>query len=206
MLSLVVHPAFRIRCRYHLFRCSAVPVTVVILVLFFHWRFPQLHPLLVDLFAKPLGIHTGSLCHLFLLVFLFVGACFDMRPVYEYHAAVHHVVVQRFVQDMFEDFRRQFFRKPPAKRIAYRRKVRELVQQPISQKPSVRYCITCPLICLPQRRDPEQVLEQHHFHQYHRVCPRPYIFGCAVVWRYPLIDPLVVHHLLYFPYQMILRH
>ena len=129
-----------------------------------------------------------------------------MCPVYEYHAAVHHMVVQRFVQDMLEYLRRQFFRKPPAERVAHRRKMRQLVQQPIAQKPSVRYGITCPLICLPQRRNPKQVLEQHHFHQYHRVCSRPHIFRCAVVWRYSLIDPLVVHDLLYFPHQMILRH
>ena len=107
---------------------------------------------------------------------------------------------------MLENFCRQFLRKPPAKRIAYRRKVRNLARKSVARKPTVCHIhLTLP-VCLPQRRDPEQVLDQHHFHQHHRVCPRPYIFGCTVVWRYPLIDPLVLHDLLYFPHQMILRH
>lgn len=103
---------------------------MAVVILFLHRRLSQLRPLLIYLFTKPLRIDTGRLCHLFLLVFLLVGACLDVRPVYEYHAAVHHMVVQRFIQDMFKDFYCQFFREPPAERIAYRRKCGSLSNSP----------------------------------------------------------------------------
>ena len=137
MLSLVIHPAFRVGGRYRLLGCPAVRMVVVILIFFLHRRFPQLRPLLVHLFPQTLRIYSCGLGHLFFLVLFLVCTCFDVGSVYEYHAAVHHSVVQRLVQNMLEDFRRQFFRKPSAERVAYRREMRQLVQQPVSQKPTV---------------------------------------------------------------------
>ena len=106
---------------------------------------------------------------------------------------------------MFKNFADHLIREALAEGVAHCCEVRDLLQQPISQKPAVCDVHLYFPVRLPQRRDPEQVLDQHHLDQHHRVDPRTAVV-MAVIWRQQRIQPLVVYDPFDFPQQMILRH
>lgn len=65
--------------------------------------------------------------------------------------------------------------------------------------------IPYPLVCLPQGRYTEQMLDQYHFHQHDGAgAVEPAVV--AIVRTEQLVQPLVVHHPLYFSQQMLFRH
>ena len=55
---------------------------------------------------------------------------------------------------------------------------------------------------LPERWDAEQMLDQYHLDEYHRIRPRP---SClmVIVWIQSLIQPVIVHDVLDLPKQML---
>ena len=55
-----------------------------------------------------------------------------------------------------------------------------------------------PLVGLPQRRYPKQMLNEHHFYEHDRVCARAAVV-MAVVRIQPFIQPLIIHDLFYLP-------
>ena len=106
---------------------------------------------------------------------------------------------------MLENLARQLRREPLAERIAYRRKMRYFIQQSISQKPAVGQIDKDLPVCLPQGRYPEQMLDQHHLNENHRINPRPPIV-MAIVCLQSFIQPFIVHDLIHFSQQMIFRN
>ena len=106
---------------------------------------------------------------------------------------------------MFKNFADHLIREALAEGVAHCCEVRDLLQQPISQKPAVCDVHQYLPVRLPQRRDPEQVLDQHHLDQHHRVDPWTAVV-MAVIWRQQRIQPLVVYDPFYLPQQMILQH
>ena len=107
-------------------------------------------PFLVDLFAQLAGIDLRCLCHLLLLKLFLVGTGLDVGAVDENCARVDHTVIERLVENMLKNLTGQLVRKALAEGVAHRRKVRNLIEQPIPQKPTVGKGILNPLVGLPQ--------------------------------------------------------
>ena len=120
-------------------------------------------------------------------------------------AAVQHFVIQCFVENMFKNFAGQLIRKALAEGIAHRRKVRNRIQQPIPQKPAVGIIHLDFPVSLPQRRNAEQMLDEHHLDQNDRIGPGASVV-MAVVWIKSFIQPRIIHDLFYFPQKMVFRH
>ena len=80
-----------------------------------------------------------------------------------------------------------------------------LLLQAVSQKPAIRIVEGDLLRCPPQRRQPVQMLDQHHLEQYHRVYARPAIV-LTIQRLHHFIQPVEIHRSIYFPQQMILWH
>ena len=135
LIPIVVRP----KCKeYRLFyRFSSTALAMLLIVLIFNGLLAQLFSFLVDLSAQLPGIYLCHLCNPLLLELFLVGTGLDMGAVNENRARVDHSVIQRFVEDVLEDFSSQFVRKTLAESIAHRRKVRDLIQQSIPQKPAV---------------------------------------------------------------------
>ena len=127
-----------------------------------------------------------------------------MGAVNENCARVDHTVIECLVENMFKNLTGQLIRKALAEGVAHRRKVRNILQQAIPQKPAVGEGILNSLVGLPQRRDPEQVLNEHHLDQHDRVGSRPAVV-MAVIRCQPFIQPFVIHDPLDFPQQMVFR-
>ena len=81
-----------------------------------------------------------------------------MGAVNENRARVHHLVVECLVENMFKYLTGQLIRKALAEGVAHRRKVRNILQQAIPKKSTVSIIHLNFPMGLPQRRDPEQVL------------------------------------------------
>ena len=208
VLPLYKHPTVRIRGGYCLFTAPAAAaafVTLVVILAFFYRLFAQLLPLLVYLLPKLLRVYFRRFGDLLLLEFLLVRTRLDVCAVYEDYTWIHHTVIQRFVENMFKNLVWQLLREPFAEGIAYRCKVWDLLQKPISQKPPVCQIHLHFPVGLPQRGDSKQMLQQYHFDQHDRVRPGTAI-GMAIVPLQPLIQPVVIHDLLDLTQQMILRH
>ena len=131
------HSAVRIRCGnrsgYGFSSLRRIAFVVIILVRFFFNRlFAQLFTLGVHFLPKLLCVYLGCFGYLLFLELLFVCTCLDMRPVNEYDAGVYHAVVQRLVENMLKDFLCQLGWKSFTKGIAYRSKMRNVIQKIIS--------------------------------------------------------------------------
>ena len=206
MLSFYEHSAVRICCGDRLFcRFSAAGILRIVVVIVLDRLLPQLFALCIDLPAKLTGVDLRCLSDLLLLELLLIGTGLDVRTVDEDHARIDHPVIERLVENMFKNFADHFIREALAEGVTHRCEVRDLLQQPISKEPAVRDVHLYFPVRLPQRRDPEQVLDQHHLDQYHRVDPRTAVV-MAVIWRQQRIQPLVIHDPFDLPQQMILRH
>ena len=127
-----------------------------------------------------------------------------MRTVDEDHARIDHPVIERLVENMFKNFADHFIREALAESIAHCRKVRNIIQQPIPQKPPICYIHLNFPVGLPQRGDPKQMLNEYHLDKHNRICAGSVVM--AVVRVYPLIQPLIVHNFLYFAQQVILGY
>ena len=110
----------------------------------------------------------------FLLHALFqVCVRLDMRSVHEHNLRRQIPrpcdLFQYPTEYAFDDLRR----KAMAKCIADRRKMRQLLRHCIPQKPAIRHVYFRIPHRLPQRTNPEQMLDQHQLEQYHRIAARP---------------------------------
>ena len=207
MLTLYEHSAVRISGGHGLFpglpTLGRLGIIVIIAVL--NGLLPQLLPFGVHFFPELSGIDLGSFRNLLLLELFLVGTGLDVGSVDEYDTGIHHPVVQCLVQDMLEDLTGQFLREPLAEGIAHRGEVRDLVQQTIAQEPPVSQIHLDLPVSLAQRRDAEQMLNQHHLDKYHRVSTGSAIV-VAVQRVKPFIQPVVIHDLFNLTKQMILGH
>ena len=109
------------------------------------------------------------------------------------------------LMDMLKYLTGQLLWKVFAECIAHRRKVRNIIQQPIPKKPPICYIHLNFPVGLPQRRYSEQMLNEYHFYEHNRICAGTAIV-MAVVRVQPFIQPLIIHDLFYFPQQMLLWH
>ena len=109
------------------------------------------------------------------------------------------------LMDMLKYLTGQLLWKVFAECIAHRRKVRNIIQQPIPKKPPICYIHLNFPIGLPQRRYSEQMLNEYHFYEHNRICAGTAI-AMAVVRVQPFIQPLIIHDLFYFPQQVILGY
>ena len=135
MLSFYEHSAVRVCGGNRLFyRFSSAALGMILI---FNGLLTQLFPFLVDLSAQLSGIDLRRLRDLFLPVLFLVGTGLDMSAVNENHARVDHSVIERFVENVLENFTAQLVRETLAKGIAHRCKVRNLIQQAIAQKPAI---------------------------------------------------------------------
>ena len=141
----------------------------------------------------------------FLLELFPVRAGFDLGSVNENCAGVQHLVVQSLVENMLKYFAGQLIREALAKSIAHRRKVENIIQQPIPKKSAVRVRVLNPLVGLPKRRNAEQVLKEHHFYKHNRIGPGAAVV-MAIVRSQPFIQPFIIHDLFYFSQQMVFRY
>ena len=138
MLSLYEHSAVRVRDGNRLFyRFSSSALGMIFVVLVFNGLLAQLFSFLVDLSAQLSGIDLCRLCNLFLPELFLVGTGLDMGAVNENRARVDHSVIERFVKNMLKNLAAQLVRKALAEGVAHRRKVRNLIEQPIAQKPAI---------------------------------------------------------------------
>ena len=80
-----------------------------------------------------------------------------------------------------------------------------IIQQSIPKKPTVSIIHLNFPVSLPQRRYPEQMLNEYHLDKHNRICAGTAI-AMAVVRFQPFIQPLIIHDLFYFPQQMLLWH
>ena len=109
---------------------------MIFVVLIFNGLLAQLFSFRVDFSAQLPGVGLCRLCHLFLLKLFLVRAGFDMGPVNENCVGVQYLVVQSLVENMLKYFAGQLIRKALAEGIAHRRKVGNVIQQSIPQKPA----------------------------------------------------------------------
>ena len=79
----------------------------------------------------------------------------------------------------------------------------DLFQQVIAQKPPVCHVYLDLPVCLPHRRDAEQMPDQGHLNKNNGICPGPAVV-MAIIRLQSFIQPIVIHDLLDFPQQMIL--
>ena len=89
--------------------------------------------------------------------------------------------------------------------VTHRGEMWGLLLQAVPQKPAIRIVEGDLLRCPPQRRQPVQMLDQHHLEQYHRVYARPAIV-LTIQRLHHFIQPVEIHRSIYFPQQMILWH
>ena len=108
------------------------PPPLIFVVIVFYGLLAQLFSFRVDLSAQLPGVDLCCLRNLFLLELFLVGAGFDMGAVNENCAGVQHSVVQCFVENMLKYLTGQLIREALAECIAHRRKVRNMIQQPIA--------------------------------------------------------------------------
>ena len=87
---------------------------------------------------------------------------------------------------MLKNLSGQFIREPFAEGIAHRGKMRDIIQQPVPQKPPICNIHLDFPVGLPQGRDSKQVLNQHHFYEHDRICS-----GTAIVVAVVRIQVLV---------------
>ena len=127
-----------------------------------------------------------------------------MGAVNENCARVDHTVIECLVENMFKYLTGQLIRKALAEGVAHRRKVGDIIQQSIPKKPTVGEIHLNFPMGLPQRRNAEQMLNEHHLDQHDRVGPRPAVV-MAVIRCQPFIQPFVIHDPLDFPQQMVFR-
>ena len=99
----------------------------------------------------------------------------------------------------------QLCRKSLAERIADRCEVRNLIQQAISQKPSVSHVDLNVPVRLAKRWYSEQMLDEYHLYKDYRICARPTVV-MAVIRLQPFIQPFVIHDLFDLSKQMVFRH
>ena len=140
----------------------------------------------------------------FLLELFPVRAGFDLDPVNENCAGVQHLVVQSLVENMLKYFAGQLIREALAESIAHCCKAENIIQQPIPKKSAVRVRVPNPLVALPQRRNAEQVLKEHHLDQHNRIGSGASVV-MAIVRSQPFIQPFIIHALFYFSKQMVFR-
>ena len=148
---------------------SSAALGMILVVLIFNGLFAQLFSFLVDLLAQLPGVDLCRLCDLFFPELFLVGAGLNMGAVNKNRAGVQHSVVQRFVENVLEYLTGQLIRETLAEGVAHRCKVWNLIQQPIAQKPAIGIVHLNLPIGLPQRRNTEQVLKEHHLDQHDRV-------------------------------------
>ena len=207
MLAFYEHSAVRVCGRNGLFLRLAAPgwLGIIVIIAVLNGLLTQLLAFRIHFFPELSGIDLSRFCDLLLLELLLVGAGLDVGSIDKNNTGIDHAVVERLVQDMLENFTGQLLRKPLAEGIAYRGKVRDLVQQTIAQEPPVSQIHLDLPVSLAQGRDAEQVLDEYHLDKHHRVRT-----GSAVVVAVqrvePLIQPVVIHDLLNLAEQMILGH
>ena len=109
---------------------------MIFVVLIFNGLLAQLFSFHVDLSAQLPGIDLCRFRNLFLLKLFLVRAGFDLGSVNENCAGIQHPVVQCLVENMLKNFAGQFIREALAEGIAHRRKVGNVIQQSIPQKPA----------------------------------------------------------------------
>ena len=109
---------------------------MIFVVLIFNGLLAQLFSFRVDFSAQLPGIDLCRFRNLFLLKLFLVRAGFDMGPVNENCVGVQHLVVQSLVENMLKNLTGQLVREALAKSIAHRRKVGNVIQQSIPQKPA----------------------------------------------------------------------
>lgn len=178
---------------------------MVFIILIFNGLLAQLFSFRVDLSAKLTRVDLCCLRNLFLLELFLVRAGLDMGPVNENCAGVQHPVIQCLVEDVLKYLTGQLIWKAFAECIAHRRKVRNIIQQPIPKKPPICYIHLNFPVGLPQRRYSEQMLNEYHLDKHNRICAGTAIV-MAVVRFQPFIQPLIIHDLFYFPQQVILGY
>ena len=105
---------------------------MVFIILIFNGLLAQLFSFRVDLSAQLPGVDLCCLRNLFLLELFLVGAGFDVGAVNENCAGVQHPVIQCLVEDVLKNLTGQLIWKAFAECIAHRRKVGDMIQQPIA--------------------------------------------------------------------------
>ena len=178
---------------------------MVFIIVIFNGLLAQLFSFRVDLSAQLPGVDPCCLRNLFLLELFLVRAGFDVGAVNENCAGVQHPVIQCLVEDVLKNLTGQLIWKAFAECIAHRRKVGDIIQQSIPKKPTVSIIHLNFPVSLPQRRYPEQMLNEYHLDKHNRICAGTAIV-MAVVRVQPFIQPLIIHDLFYFPQQMLLWH
>ena len=83
--------------------------------------------------------------------------------------------------------------------------MRRFLLECIAQKPTVADICADLIRCPPQGRQAVQMLDQHHFEQYHRVYA-----GSSVIFTvqrfHHFIEPVKIYRRIYFSQQMVFRH
>ena len=150
------------------------------------------HIFLVDLSAQLSGIDLCRFRNLFLLILLLVGSGLDMGAVNENCVRIDHTVIECLVENMLENLTGQLVRKALAEGIAHRRKVWNVIQQSIPQKPAVGQIYLNFPLGLPQRRNAKQMLNEHHLDQHNRIGSGVSVV-MAIVRVKSFIQPFVIH-------------
>ena len=146
----------------------------------------------INLSAQLPGVGLCRLCHLFLLILLLVGTGLDMGAVNENCVRIDHTVIECLVENMLENLTGQLVRKALAEGIAHRRKVWNVIQQSIPQKPAVGQIYLNFPLGLPQRRNAKQMLNEHHLDQHNRIGSGVSVV-MAIVRVKSFIQPFVIH-------------
>ena len=123
----------------------------------------------VQLLLIPLRRHGNLLLH----ALLQVRVRLDVRSVHKYHLRRQISRPGDLHQYPEEHAFDHFRRKAMAERIADRRKVRKTLRHRVAQKPAIRHVHFRVAHGLPQRSDPEQMLDQHQLEQHHRITAWP---------------------------------
>ena len=90
----------------------------------------------INLLAQLSGIDLCRFRSLFLLILLLDGTGLDMGAVNENCVRIDHPMIERLVENMLENLTGQLVRKALAEGVAHRRKVWNVIQQSIPQKPA----------------------------------------------------------------------
>ena len=147
--------------------------TAIVVILLFQGLFPMRRSIRFDLRVQLLLIPLRRDGNLLLHALLQVRVRLDVRSVHKHDLRRQIPRPGHFLQYPAEYAFDHFRRKAMAERIADRRKVRKTLRHRVPQKPAIRHVHFCVPHGLPQRSDPEQMLDQHQLEQHHRIAAWP---------------------------------
>ncbi len=118
--------------------------------------------------VRPRALHQGD------VRFVLVGVGLQVRGIGVEHRPVHQPVAHRLKDDLVEDLleHRRLVESPPPV-LADRGGVRHLVRQPKTEEPAIGHVHLDLAHQLPLRAHPEQVADQQHLEEQHRIQRRP---------------------------------